>query len=253
MSSVLEEVIAIRSLLKNPLPQSPSFENIVDAMEAEYLLATNQTNNKGNAWQKDSVIFQTVAGISEYQIEVDDNNFDKALVVTTIPSDANQFPEYVLEFTEVENITKEWAWKGQGKGQYMRSSHDSQLIAFFHKLTDDGDEIWCEIRPTPSKSQRYKIMYQSADWWSKVFNTTDNFEFKLPYAPHKHYFRTLIAESLLYRCRWSMDKQADITEKQEIGMTLERNLARYKPAFDEWIDTLVVPDVIQGTAWIDCI
>ncbi len=248
MSSVLNEVIAIRSLLNNPLPQSPSFESILEGIEAEYTLATQQTNNKGNAWQKAEVSFTTSAGVREYQILTDDNDFDKPLVVTTVPANNSAYPEYVLEFTEVENISKEWGWTGTNKGQFTMSSHDSQLIAFFHKLTDEGDEVWCELRPTPSKAQVYKVMYQVGDWWARVFATQD-LGYNLPYSMHKHYLRALVAQNLLYKCRWSFDAVADAMTKKEIGETLANQISRHKPVYDEWIGSLVVPDVIEASAW----
>ena len=249
-NSVLDEVVAIRGLLDEPLPNAPSFEDVLEAIEAEYQQAVNQSNNTPNAWAKAEVQFTTTAGTRDYQILTNDDDFDKPLVVVTVPSDTLISPEYQLEFTEVEYLSQVWAWLGQNKGQYYFSSHDAQLIAFYHQLTDDGDEVWVSLRPTPAAAQTYKVIYQVGDWWSRVFASQD-LGYELPFAPHKHYLRAVAAQTLLYKCRWSMDKTADMAMKSEIALTLQSKIERYRPVYDEWLRTLVVPDIISIESWCD--
>src|SRR4051812_17048578 len=97
-TTVASEVTGVRVMLDNPLPQSPSFRDILDELEAEYQHVTNTTNNTGNAWQTNTHTLSSVIGQYQYQLELPD--FFKALNATTVPSNVNADPEYTMEFTE---------------------------------------------------------------------------------------------------------------------------------------------------------
>jgi len=251
-TTILSEITGVRVMLNNPLPQSPSFKDILEELEAEYQHLTNSLNNTGNAWQIENYTLTTAAGTYEYEINPASGEFYKALNVTTVPDDDSIDPQYLLEFTELEHIPKEWAWLGQSRGQYMYSSHDSQMIAFYRQITDSGEKLYCQLRPTPTRVQTYNILYQVTDWWPRV-GETDNLTFKMPHASQKFYIRALVAQNLLLKgmVKWSFDDVKNYKTGTLVAQALEIRLARYKQAYDEYIDSLDNPDLTMIDVWAD--
>lgn len=248
--NVLTEVLGVRSLLADPLNNAPSMDDIIEALEEVYQYVTNLTNNTGNAWQVDTLTISTTAGTREYQLDSEEVvDFYKALRVTTVPPDDSN-PEYILEFTEVEQLSREWSWLGQNNGQLFSSSHSAQVIAFYRKLGTDGEELWCEFRPTPNADEDYKVLYQVGDWWDRVFAQGDML-YSLPNREYRFHLRRLAAELLLPKTQWSYDKVADNARKMEIASVLSNAIARGSKAFDEHIASLDNADILQLDVWSD--
>lgn len=247
-NSLLQEVLGVRNLLDNPLSQAPSFKQIVEELQAEYQYITNDTNNTGNSWQIGETTLTTVSGQYRYDLSVTD--FYKALNVTTVPGDINGQPQYTLEFTEFENMPKEWAWLSPTRGQYMYSSHDSQLIAFYRTQdSTTGEVLKCEIRPVPNRVQDYKILYQITDWWTDH----ESAAYKLPHSSQRYYVRALVAQNLLLRggVKWSFDEVKNFTKGKIVAEGLKTRLERYKAVYDEYKDTLDIPDITEADSWAD--
>lgn len=267
-STILQEVLGVRQMLSGPLSQSPSFQDILEELEAEYQFVTGDTNNTANAWQVATTTITTEADVDDYPICA--NDFYKALSVVTVPANTATQPEYQLEFVELEHINKDWAWLGTGKGQYMYSSHDSQLIAFYHKITNGGEEVRVQLRPMPSQAQEYKILYQVTDWWPRVTmedvrpcNSCGSSSgcgcvpvpdgFRMPHSSQRFYTRALAAQNLLLsgKVRWSSDPVKDFTKGKLISDGLAVRIARYKKVYDEYIDSLDQPDITLISSWAD--
>ena len=245
MATLLEEILGVRSILGNPLPQSPSPDEIIEELEAVYQDVTNTANNTGNAWSTDSLTITTVAGQRVYELDpAKVANFSKALIVTTVPPDTST-PEYVLEFTEQEHLPQEWAWLSQNQGSLYWTSHSSQLIAFYREMTATGEKTYCEMRPTPNSAQDYKVLYQVGTWWSLVNNAATPTEYVLPHKPYKFHFRAIAANRLLPKTRWSYGD--DTMKKKEIAAMLDRRIAENKDSFEDYIATLDNADV----TWLD--
>lgn len=209
------------------------------------------TVDEGNVDATVNTVFgsgiSSIVGILETPLQ----DFYKALAVTTVPENINADPEYVLEFTELEHLPKEWAWLSQNKGQYMESSHDAQLIAFYRKMGTYSEEIWCQIRPIPSKAESYKILYQQSDWWDKFLDSTNYAEFRTPHSTQRMYIRGLVALNLLYKgsVKWSFNDMKNELKTKSLIEGLEKRVARYRKSFDEYKDSLDQSDIVYATAW----
>lgn len=238
MSSLLDEIHGVRTLLDNPLSNAPSPEDIAEALEEMYQWAMNVTNNTGNSWQIGTMNIVTVADTYVYQIETEFDDFYKALSVVTIPENSTD-PEYSLEFVEVEHIPEEWSWITSNGGRLYCSSHSARYIAFYRKMGTDGETIWCEIRPVPDRVENYKITYQVGHWWNRVADT----DYEMPHKEHRFHLRRLAAESLLSKCRW---QYGDNTQrKAEVGAQLVRGIARGAKAFDDHIASLDNAGIVE--------
>lgn len=253
-TNLLKEVLGVRHLLDGPMDQSPSFDEIVDELAIEYQHVTNELNNTGNAWQVNTTTITTVAEQEDYQILAQD--FYKALLVTTVPQSSGTHPEYVLEFTEAEHIPKDWAWLSSGKGQYMYSSHDSQIIAFYRKIGTNGEELWVKLRPVPGQAQNYKILYQQTDWWDTVFATggiSGVEDFVPPHSSQRYYIRAVAAHNLLMsgRVKWSFDEIRNFSKSQQSQRGLESRISRYRQAYEEYKSSLDNPDITWIEPWSD--
>lgn len=253
-TTLQEEILGVRVMLNNPLPQSPSFQDILEELEAEYTTLTNTTNATGNAWQVDNYTLTTVAGTYDYAITpvAPAGDFFKALNVTTIPEDVDTSPQYMLEFTELEHIPNEWAWLGESRGQFMYSSHDSQIIAFYRKITSAGESLRCQIRPTPTQVQTYNILYQVSDWWSLIDDSL-GLAFTMPHSSQKFYLRALVAQNLLMKgnVSWSFDAVENYKMSNLVAKGLEMRLERYRQVFEEYRGTLDNPDLTEISSWAE--
>jgi hypothetical protein len=257
--TLMTEVLGVRAMLGSPLNQAPSFQEIQREIEAEYIAITNATNATGNAWQVDTYTLTTVAGQYQYVISDLSTNaqfrFYKALTVLTVPADVDSAPEYVLEFVELEHMPQEWAWLSQNHGQYFASSHDSQMIAFYRAIEDDGAKLYVELRPVPSRAQDYKIIYQQQDWWDYIYSTEEaaQIEAMLPFNSQKFYLRALVAKNLLMqgRVKWSMDPAYNASKARMILEGLNDRIDRGEESYREFISSLDNPDITYVQAWAD--
>jgi len=245
MATLLDEILGVRSMLVNPLSQSPTPEDIIEELENVYQTVTNMGNNSGNSWQIETVTLVTTAGTREYQLDSDlVQDFYKPLLVTTVPENDSQ-PEYQLEFTELESLPSEWAWLGQNQGSLLWTSHSSQVIAFYRKMGVDSEEIWCEMRPTPNSTQQYKILYQVGDWWSNLAVTN----YTLPNKEFRFHFRALAARNLLPKTRWSYGD--DTAKKAEIKENLDRRIAMGTPILNDHLMSLDNSDAVAISSYAD--
>lgn len=246
-STPLTEIFGVRAMLNSPLNQSPSVLQIVEELEAEYQTLSNDLNNTSNAWAVETYTLTATQGVRAYQITATD--FFKALVVTTVPAN-DAAPENVLEFTELEHLPQEWSWLGENHGQLLDSRHSSALIAFYRKLGTTGEEIWCEIRPTPIQTETYKITYMVGDWWSRVFGNS-NYTYSLPHPPMKHLIRAMVAKNLLLKgaVKWSYDPAENLRRAQFTLQSLEDKIARYNKIYQEYKDGLDGADIVYTTSW----
>jgi hypothetical protein len=221
------------------LDNSPSAEDISEALEEVYQLVVNRTNNTGNAWQIGTLNIVTSAETGVYQIETPFDDFYKALSVVTVPTGTD--PEYRLEFVEVEHMPQEWEWVTSNGGRLFESSHSAKYIAFYRKLGTDGETIWVEIRPVPAGEETYKITYQVGDWWSRIEST----DYGMPHKEQRFHLRRLAASTLMHKCRWSYDEAKNLAKKVEISGILDRAIAMGAPAFEAHIASLDQADVVE--------
>lgn len=252
MSVTVHELVkGIRSDLGDPLQQSPSYLQIINELANEFQNITNETNNTGQAWQVGDYTLTTVVGQRQYEITgIQYVDFFKALYCVSVPSDVNAAPEYWLEFTEAEHLPQEWAWLSQTRGQYMYSSHDSQIMAFYRKLELGGPKLYCELRPTPSRVQSYRILYQQTDWFDGILQTLTS---TTPHGSQKPYIRALVAMNLLLKgvVKWSQDRKYNRGRALGVEKSLKFKLERYAAAYEEYKRTLDVADVTYLDSWAD--
>lgn len=250
MAVTLLQVIAnVREILGSPLPQAPSPAQILSELEAEYQYITNRTNSLGDAWYSNSFTFNTVAGTRAYNLTSEATDFYKALKVKTVPSDTDLHPEFELEFVELEHFTQEWSWLGQNKGQLYYSSHDSQMIALYRRIGSSGEELWCELRPTPANVQTYQVLYQQGTWWDIALSAGT--AFTMPHPTQTRYLELLVAKNLLPYTRWSYSNQHNDTMSQKLMADFEKRLPRVEKEFNHHIASLENEDVIILDSWAE--
>lgn len=248
--TLLTEINGVRSMLGDPLNQAPSIKEIMEELEAVYQEQTNLGNNTGHAWNVNSITLTVSAGQRTTIIDPGKaTDFYKALVVTTVPtSDSN--PEYTLEFTEIASLPQEWAFLGQNQGGLFSSSHSAMFIAFYRKMGTLGEEIVCEMRPTPNSTQQYTVWYQVGDWWDKV-SANNDFAYQLPNKEFKFYFRALAARNLLPKAKWSYGDDKDRYAK--IATMLDGRIARGEKIFTDHLASLDNSDIVVLDSWADTV
>lgn len=253
MSTLIKEIMGVRSLFGGCLPNSPSNEQIAEELCATYQDVSNKANNTGAAWQVETYTLVVTAGTRIYQLDPAlVTKFYKALNVTTVPANDAE-PEVPLEFTEIEYLPQEWAWLAQNQGQLMFSNHASGLVAFYRKIDDTvGEQIWAELRPTPNKTESYKILYQVGAWWDGVFSASgQELTAILPNKEYRFHFRSIVARNLLRadKVRWSYGD--DTTKYARIYKGLDDRINEGKQAFEDHLATLDNSDIVELMSWSD--
>lgn len=245
------EVQGVRQILGWPLDNSPGVYEIVKDIEAEYQAMTNKLNFTENAWSVAEYTLSTVAGTYRYRLDNAINYFQKALMISTVPANTAGDPEYVLEYYELENIPKEWAWLGVGKGQYMFSSHDSQLFAIYRTMAAEGERIYMEMRPIPNSAQDYKILYQQGNWIPAMEST--GLTFVLPHESQRYLMRNKVAQKLLYRgvVKWSHDDRINAVKSASILRGIEMSIKELADDFKDYKASLETVDIVYTDAWAD--
>ena len=250
-NTLTAEIGSIRSLLLNPLPQSPTPQDIVDEMETTYQGATNQANNTGKAWNVNSFTLTTVAGTRTYTLDptvVQD--FYKALTVVTNPS-SNADPQYTLEVTEIDNLPKEWGWLSQNQSPLVDSTHSAGLIAFYRTMTTSQESILAEIRPTPNSVQQYTVWYQQGNWWNAFIVDSSSFSNTLPQKEFRFYFRELAARSLVYKCEWAYGNNNE--KRKMVAVELDRRLIISKQIYIDHLASMDNEESITLETWSDTV
>lgn len=253
-TTLLDEILGVKQLLDSPMAQSPSFLDIVDELSAEYQHMTNVVNNTSEAWMISEYTLTTVAGQQDYRLDGDIPTFYKALAAYTIPANTSSTPQYGIEFMELEHIPKQWAWLSQTNGQYMFSSHDSQIMAFYRQLNAaDGERIYVRLAPVPTEAQSYRIIYQQTDWWDAQIFQGAALDYVMPNSSQRMYLRSLAAENLLLKgaVMWSFDPVKNFSKAKIVERGIEIRKNRYKEAWDEYISSLDQPDVTIIESWAD--
>jgi hypothetical protein len=249
-STLMTEINGVRSMLSNPLLQAPTIKDIVEELEAVYQENTNLSNNTGLPWQVNSFTLTATAGQRTYILDPDEvTDFYKALTMTTVPT-SDSTPEYTLEFVEIEHLPEEWAWLSQNQGVLLDAGHSSHLAAFYRKMGTLGEEITCELRPTPNSTQQYTVWYQVGDWWDRVFDNSDT-AYIMPNKEYRFYFRALAARNLLPKAQWSFGQNAD--QKNEIKEMLDRRIALSKKVYDDGLAAIDNAGIVRLESWADTV
>ena len=265
-SSIISEALGVKQMLGDPLDQAPSIRQIVLELEAEYQHLNNVISNRGQAQHIGELVITTVPDQTRYVLDVPSQDFFKALSMTSIPSSAivtggehdlrmevtsGDDHENMLEFYELEHGAFEWAYMSKNRGQVLSSSHDSQMVGFYKTIIDgEGEKLVLEMRPTPARAQRYRLLYQITDWWDRVFAApsagVDGIEFRLPHSSQRMMIRATVGMNLIQKgvVKWALNDQYNTTRGTVVLQGLTQRYERYKEAFNEYLDTLEHEDIV---------
>lgn len=239
--------------MEYPLPQAPTFDQVIADLENEYQLVTNRANNTQNAWYTSTTDVTVTAGTRKYEITDDDGaplDFYKAMNIVTVPGDTAIDPEYGLDFVELEHYDKEWNWLGQNQGQLFYSSHSSQLAAIYRTMGDEREEIWIELRPTPEEAETYRILYHQGDWWSKVTEAGD-LDYGLPMAEFKSYIYALVMRKRLPTAKWCFNEEVNARMAEKLIAVQDDLVLRMEPTIKEHFTSLENYEIIEIDDWGD--
>lgn len=273
-TTVMKEVMGVRGFLGDPLPQSPSTDQILEELEAEYQHITNRANNTGNSWLVNDYHLESVAGQQDYRLDIDVNQFHKPLSVTTIPEgsvityesgktgltinaeNAGRAEENILELTELEHMPAGYNWLKMSGGSAFGSNHSSELLAIYRKMSPSGEKIVVQIRPVPNTSgQNYRILYQVTDWWDSLFEADNSLAQKLPNSSQRMFIRALVAMNLLGKgvVKWALNSNYNMERAKLIAPGLKLRIDRYEGAFEEYLTSLDNPDITYSDNWADSV
>lgn len=245
----LEIIDRVRERLRDPIAQRPSPKRILARALDEYQNAVQTANNLGDAWAIGEFTLTAQAGIRRYEITQMD--FGKPLLVATVPADDYE-RELSLEFTQVEQLPKDWAWlKDVGNWGLLWQwdvSHSARYVAFWRALEAKGYKYYCELRPVPTKAEDYRILYQVGEWASKL---PEDLDFAFPLRELDFYFTALVALGVLDDTRWSRDEAADLRRAAQIKESLLFDLGRYKETFDNYIASLSQSQTVMAESYAD--
>jgi hypothetical protein len=252
----LRFVNLVRRRLDHPLPQKPSPRLVLDHGFAAYRHLTTRANNTGNAWAMDEIVLNTTADTRRYDLTTIAPRFSKALLVSTVPAANSGEPELTLDFTQIEQIPRDWAWLQDSGFEFSLwdglVAQKARLIAFYRQIAAGatGFKNWLEIRPTPAADEQYRIVYQVGDW-QRLADATNLSTFIFPFPELDYYFIAVAAYTLLPHTEWSQDEERDAKKRNMIEAVLKNEIASYQPTVDAFIANLAHTDIVWADSYAD--
>lgn len=236
--------------------QAPSPRQIVARGIDEYANAVMRANNTGNAWAVKEHTLTADEGIRRYDLS-DVPAFGKALLITYLPQSSGPGdPEIPLEFTQIEQLPREWGWLAD-TGEYsfwglLGWRRRRQYAAVFRTLETDGFRSNIEIRPTPKGGDQFRILYQVGQWEPAVRERLqDDVNFDFPFPELDFYFTSLVAHAMLPYTKWTAAEAMNAVKRSELKTALQEDMFRYETTFSDWVRSLSVTDQVFAVNYLE--
>jgi len=216
----------VRQFLLYPEGEKPNRVQIWHALNANAQRMLLNAQNTRVGWEVATWPLIVGSGTRDYLITAGD--FGKDICIYTKESNVPYHQPREIERVELQDINFYY----QGPAQATGSGHTAACMSFYRQ----NGTPYVRVTPTPAASAEYEITYQRD---SGVFGSgSDVFIF----APFNYLLAAETALQLLPACQWAeLDKSESQSRKQELALTLVRQVEKYEKEWEVWIDSMSVP------------
>lgn len=242
--SRIEQIFRTRDLLDNPLPNRPSFHQLMRQEISTEMDIVNATNNSAKPWALSTYQLNYIAGQDTYTINAED--FGKVLYVERIQGDP--YIRWVnVPFSDVDDLDYGTVW------QYYMGSYGTlpwvtetpERMSFYRSGVLNSNYM-VRIQPQPMTSWTYNIHYLSG-----YIGVSDPLSSAVQMPEHAELVRLRNAMALLPYTEWSDDKAENLAKRKELMMGFDYQLQIKEPLFSRYIKSIAIPKPVYLSDWND--
>lgn len=232
----------MRDLLDNPMPNNPSFAQLLRQELSEERDIVNETNNTGVAWATAEYVLNFNTNQSTYTINVDD--FGKVLYV--VKATGNPYiPWLPVGFSDVseQKYGTVWAWFNNMYAQAFALQETPERMAFSRQGVTNPQCV-VQIQPMPQQAAQYIITYLPG-----YLGNDDPLEIAVQLPEHAELVRLRGAMALLPYTRWSDDEPINRQKRIDLAAAFSYQLERKEAAYRSYIKNINRPREVTIESW----
>jgi len=232
----LENIFRTRDWLGRPLPNSPSFHDILRQEISTEMDILNKTNNSGRPWALSTYQLNYTPGQDTYAINVTD--WGKAVYVERLQGDS--YIRYLaVDFSDVNDLSygTVWQYPSNSFGQTPWMAVAPERMSFYRQGVLNA-QATVRIQPEPQTSWTYLIHYLPG-----VIGNQDPLESAVQMPEHATLAQLRNAASLLALAEWSTDEEKDERKRARLEKSFAYQLSIKEPFFREYIKSITIPRV----------
>lgn len=238
----IESIFRVRDLLDSPLPQSPSFHQLLRQQISEEMDVVNQLNNTGRAWGTAEYQLNYTPSQTTYTIGVE--NFGKVLFV--VKQTGNPYIPYVPvpfnDITEQDYGTILTSFYGV-YGTIFPLSETPEKMSFYREGVTNA-QYKVSIQPAPAVSWTYIVTFLPG-----YIGTGDALETAVQMPEHAELIRMRAAMALLNYSRWGVDEAFNRQKRMDLMQGFQYQLERKERLFSKYIQSINIPRQVEIEPW----
>lgn len=220
--------------MDNPLPNAPSFHQLLRQEISTEMDILNKTNNSGRPWALSTYQLNYTVGQDTYSINV--NDFGKVMYVERLQGDP--YIRYVnVPFSDVNNqdYGTVWQYGSNSYGVVPWITETPERMSFYR---DGVLNSQCKVRiqPEPQTSWTYLVHYMPG-----VLSNDDPLASAVQLPEHASLAQLRNAVALLPYAQWGDDKAENDNIRKRLAAGFEYQLNIKEPLFREYVKSIAVP------------
>jgi hypothetical protein len=245
MSTIIKDVAAVRLLLVNPNEQSPSVDQIFNALLMEYQNLYNELSNTSQPWTTDSVEISLNSNDADYLIN---RKIGKVLNVTAYLDNANYAP-VMLEFGDFAEVSAAGLsffsplYFGSDRDFVNWGTNSAPTMAFYRKQ----GRLYARVPALGYEAARVVITYAVGNWIEDISP-----ESEAAMSEHHGLVRLRAAMNVLEASEWSGDREFNQMRKSNLDASFSRQEQRASQNLMLAKRSLTADHVTTRDAWEDC-
>lgn len=238
----IENIFRTRDLLDSPLPQSPSFHQLLRQQISEEMDVVNQLNNTGKPWGTAEYQLNYTPSQTTYTINAQD--WGKVLFVVKVTG--NPYVPYVPvpfdDITEQNYGTILTSFYGV-YGTIFPLSETPEKMSFYRDGVTNA-QYKVSIQPAPAVSWTYIITYMPG-----YIGTGDALETAVQMPEHSELIRLRSAVALLNYSKWGDDEAFNRQKRSDLMQGFMYQLDRKEKLFSRYIQSINIPRMTEIESW----
>lgn len=238
----IESIFRVRDLLDSPLPQSPSFHQLLRQQISEEMDIVNQLNNTGRAWGTAEYQLNYTPSQTVYTIGVE--NFGKVLSVVKVTG--NPYVPFVpvpySDFAEQRYGTILTSFYGV-YGSIFPLSETPERMAFYREGVTNA-QFKVSIQPAPAISWEYRITFMPG-----YLGNDDALETAIQLPEFAEVTRLRSAVALLNYSRWGDDEAFNRQKRMDLMQGFMYQLERKEAFLSRYIKSIDIPRILEIDSW----
>ncbi len=242
MPTRTDNIFKIRSLLNEPLPNTPNFNALLRQELSEEADILNASNNTGVPWAVETTQLNYYPGQASYDLNV--SNFGKPYLVTRIVN-SPYIHRINVRFDDLNNQQYGTIWNTYGAfaGLPWAFKDAPEKISFFREGVLNS-QYRVTIQPQPQQFCVYEITYIPG-----YLSDDDPLQSAIQMPEHATLVQLRAAMALLPYCKWSDDIKADTLMKQQLRDAFAYQLERKELIFKQYLQSLIIPKQVDISDW----